>query len=564
MSKLDRASEFAPVGSSDDRPVDSAYILDALNSVPCGLVFLDGAEKILHANTSFLRLSTQHQDAYVAGAAFAESFPNCRAPTSADIEGSDKDPQIRQSGIEITWHAHDGGGWVGMVLPFGGGSEEASLKPSKDALTGLYNREFIRYFEEKMRRDTGEIPNELGVLYVDLDRFKVVNDTLGHPIGDLLLKKVARRLKSAVRESDEIVRMGGDEFAIFARFKTTEELEDIATRIIDLIGRPYMVEGHQVNIGASVGLDTLSREESSVADVLRRADMALYNSKVNGRGCFNWFHKDMSAALDERREMEQDLRKALLLDQFEIVYQPQVSLAKNSIAGFEALLRWNHPTRGLIQPADFIPIAEETRLIEPIGKWVLEEACAAAKTWPEHVSVAVNVSPVQFEAENFVEIVQAVLKKADLPSRRLDLELSETVMLTSKGAITDRMIELHDLGVQLSLDDFGTGYSSINYLRQFPFDKLKIDQSIAREPDADENTHKIVSAVANLGSAMGMKVIAEGVETEDEMDRVREQGCSDAQGFLVSHPLPATDISDYLQKAAASADPKPSPATKKT
>lgn len=557
MGKLERVSGFSPERAASDALVSGDYLLAGLDAAACGLVAVDQDGNVAYANSQFLKLAGVSRDMTVLGRAFGEVFPGWQTPPHAMM--GEHFPQSDAQGCakhHLFWSANPNGGWIGVSQFATAKNSKEDTTPGRDALTGLYNREYISILNTQHGCHPADDASTMTVLYVDLDRFKIVNDTLGHPIGDLLLKKVAGRLTSAVRSTDDVVRMGGDEFAIFARFAKDRELEDIALRIIDLINRPFMLEGHQVTIGASIGLDHCRADDESVEDALRRADMALYHSKVSGRGRFYWFTDDMSVAFETRRALEQDLRKALLLDQFQLVYQPQVSLTRNTIEGFEALLRWHHPQRGVISPTDFIPIAEDTRLIDPIGKWVLEQACAAAVTWPDHISIAVNVSALQFEDDNFVATVASALENAGLPPERLDLELSESVIVSDTDLMTERMLELHALGVQLSLDDFGTGYSSFNYLRQLPFDKLKIDKSFVSEPDTDENAHKIASAVANLGTAMGLKVIAEGVETEEQMDRVREQGCSDAQGFLLSLPIESDRISEYLQNAASITDAK--------
>jgi predicted signal transduction protein with EAL and GGDEF domain len=318
-----------------------------------------------------------------------------------------------------------------------------------------------------------------------------------------------------------------------------------------VLARPFLVRGHQVIIGASIGLATLLPGETDPAELMRRADVALYKSKNSGRGCFSWFEDGMFTALNERRFLETDLRKALLLDQFELAYQSQFDFQTNSITGFEALLRWKHPDRGMVSPADFIPIAEETGEILKIGAWVLRQACRTAVSWPDNLMIAVNVSPVQFEADGFVESVLSALSTSGLAPCRLELELTETVLLTDDKIVIERMEALRAAGVNLSLDDFGTGYSSLNYLRKYPFTKVKIDQSFIREPVADENAHRIVTAVAGLGIAMGMSVIAEGVETEDQLSRIRLQGCSAAQGYLFSRPISGCDVAAYLHAAKA-------------
>jgi len=362
---------------------------------------------------------------------------------------------------------------------------------------------------------------------------------------------------SSVRQSDVVIRMGGDEFTILLAGSPPDRIEEVAGRIIDVLSRPFIVGGHQVIIGASIGLAALLAGETDPAELMRRADVALYKSKNAGRGCFSWFEDGMFTALDERRMLETDLRKALLLDQFELAYQSQIDFQTNAVTGFEALLRWRHHTRGIVSPADFIPIAEETGEILKIGAWVLHAACRTAMTWPDDLVIAVNVSPVQFEADGFVESVLSALSASGLAPCRLELELTETVLLTEDKIVIARMEALRAVGIKLSLDDFGTGYSSFNYLRKYPFNKVKIDQTFIREPYADENAHLIVAAIAGLGVAMGMTVIAEGVETEEQLSRIRLLGCSAAQGYLFSRPIFANDIATYLRTAKTGTSPIP-------
>jgi len=471
---------------------------------------------------------------------------NASAPGAADRLADDAGAMHA-----VTWCRTGPDCWTGtVVLPGRKSPHETSMR--HDALTGLGDRSSLSIAFQTLLDQRGGADIPVMAACVDLDRFKRVNDTLGHLAGDELLRKVSRRLVSSVRRSDVVIRMGGDEFTILLEGSTQAEVEDMAARIIDVLARPFVVMGHQVIIGASIGLAALLPAETDPSELMRRADVALYKSKNSGRGCFSWFEDGMFAALDERRLLEADLRKALLLDEFELAFQSQFDFHTNSITGFEALLRWKHRDRGIVSPADFIPIAEETGEILKIGAWVLRQACQTAMSWPDTLMIAVNVSPVQFEADGFVESVLTALALSGLAPCRLELELTETVLLSEDKIVIERMGALRAAGVKLSLDDFGTGYSSLNYLRKYPFTKVKIDQSFIRAPAADENAHRIVTAVAGLGIAMGMSVIAEGVETEDQLSRIRFQGCSAAQGYLFSRPIRDRDVMAYLQAAKAS------------
>ena len=447
--------------------------------------------------------------------------------------------------------------WIGTAV-LAGRACAAEVPPAdpvrRDELTGLADRASLRGVFRALLDRGGDAGGGIVTACVDLDRFKSVNDSLGHAVGDELLRKVAKRLTASVRRSDTVIRMGGDEFTVLFADCGKGQAEDMARRIIDVLSRPFLVSGHQVIIGASVGLADLLPSETDPSEMMRRADVALYRSKAAGRGCLHWFEDGMFAALDERRLLGTDLRKALLLDQFELAYQSQFDFETDTITGFEALLRWKHLDRGTVSPADFIPIAEETGEMLKIGRWVLHEACRAAMSWPGSLTIAVNVSPMQFEADGFLESVMSALDASGLPPHRLELELTETVLVRDEETVVERMRALRTLGVRLSLDDFGTGYSSLNYLRKYPFTKVKIDQSFVREPHADETAHRIVTAVAGLGAAMGLSVIAEGVETEAQLTRIRLQGCSAAQGFLLSRPIAGQDVAAYLNALSTQGD----------
>lgn len=383
---------------------------------------------------------------------------------------------------------------------------------------------------------------------LDLDRFKIINDTLGHGVGDLLLKKVADRLRSACRATDVVARVGGDEFVILQRdVQSLEDAERLSTRIVDLIGRTYVLSGHTVNIGASVGV-AMRGERSQARDVLRDGDLALYEAKRAGKGRHRMFEPIMSVSLRERRELEIDLRRALALRQFELNYQPFVELENNDIRGFEALLRWHHPVRGTVPPLSFIPMAEETGLIVKIGEWVLRTACEAAVSWPSNLTVAVNVSPLQFKADNLLETVQNALRQTGLPAHRLELEITEGALLEDTDNVLSTLHALRAVGVKISMDDFGTGYSSLSYLQKFPFDKIKIDRSFVAGSSADSQA--ILKAVAGLGSSLGMAITAEGVETPAQLEHIRDQRCTHVQGYFTGRPMSGTAIGDFLQANA--------------
>ena len=442
-----------------------------------------------------------------------------------------------------------GGGWLAThedVTERQRSEDRIAHMARHDALTDLPNRMLLleQLNHEIKRVKRGEC---LAVLCLDLDQFKSVNDALGHHIGDELLKLVGERLRGCTRELDVVARMGGDEFAII--MTQMEQAADAATlskRIRDSVIKPYQIEGHQIVTDISIGISVAPMDAVELAELLRNADMALYDAKADGRGTFRFFEPEMNTRMKVRRELEMDLRKALATEQFELHYQPLVVLETNDVNGFEALLRWNHPTRGMVSPADFIPIAEETGLIVPLGEWVLKAACNEAVNWPEHIKVAVNLSPAQLNCRNLVSMVTSVLNETGMPPHKLQLEITETVLLQNTFTTLATLHELRKMGVQIALDDFGTGYSSLSYLRSFPFDKIKIDRSFIQDLSNGAEPLAIVNAVAGLAKCLNMTSTAEGVETQQQMDVLQAIGCTEMQGYLFSHARPANEIRQFF------------------
>jgi diguanylate cyclase (GGDEF)-like protein len=391
----------------------------------------------------------------------------------------------------------------------------------------------------------------MALLFLDLDRFKVVNDTLGHEIGDELLRAVVERLKSSIRHGDVVARMGGDEFAIImTQMEQATDAAALSKRIRDSVVKPYQIEGHQIVTDISIGISVAPMDAVESNELLRNADMAMYDAKADGRGTFRFFEPEMNTRMKVRRELEMDLRKALATEQFQLYYQPLVVLQTNDVNAFEALLRWNHPTRGLISPADFIPIAEETGLIVPLGEWVLKEACAEAVEWPEHIKVAVNLSPAQLNNRNLVNMVKAALDQSGMSPHKLQLEITESVLLQNTFTTLATLHELRKMGVQIALDDFGTGYSSLSYLRSFPFDKIKIDRSFIQDLSNGAEPLAIVNAVAGLAKCLNMTSTAEGVETREQMETLQAIGCTEMQGYLFSKARPANEIRQFFSQGA--------------
>lgn len=416
-----------------------------------------------------------------------------------------------------------------------------------DALTDLPNRVL---FKEKLdevstRAQAGEM---VAVLCLDLDRFKQVNDTLGHAVGDLLLKSVAARLRNCVRESDTVARLSGDEFAVIQqRVETAEDAAALAQRIMDVLAAPFLLDGHQVVVGASIGIALGPIDGPDADRLLKSADTAAYRAKSDGRGLYRFFEAGMDERLQARRATEIALREALSRGQFELFYQPLVKVRDRRISGFEALLRWRHPDRGLVSPGEFIPLAEEIGVIVQIGEWVLRTACAEAATWAGECHVAVNVSPAQFSNRNLVSVVTEALAASGLPPHRLELEITESVLLENSAAVTATLAQLNALGVRISMDDFGTGYSSLSYLQRFPFDKIKIDASFIHSLGQGEEGIAIVRAIAGLGKSLGITTTAEGVETEEQLESILAEGCDEVQGYYFSAPRPAKEVATFLR-----------------
>jgi diguanylate cyclase (GGDEF)-like protein len=413
-----------------------------------------------------------------------------------------------------------------------------------DALTNLPNRVL---FQDKMEKALGR-GDRIAVMFLDLDRFKSVNDSLGHSVGDALLCAVTERLQRVVSASDTVARLGGDEFAIVQRNATPESASELARKVIAELVEPFEVQSHQLIIGTSIGIAMAPADGKEPDQLLRNADMALYRAKSDGRGAYHFFQAEMDAQMQERRTLELDLRKALQADQFELHYQPLIDLGRGEVCGFEALLRWNHPDRGLVPPDEFIPVAEEIGLIVPLGDWVLKQACRDAVNWPAKLAIAVNLSAVQFRNPMLALSVVSALGQSGLAASRLELEITESVLLQADRAVLDALHQFRDLGVRICMDDFGTGYSSLSYLRSFPFDKIKIDRSFIRELGKDNDCMAIIRAVMRLGSSLGMITTAEGVETEEQLDLLRAEGCMQVQGFLFSKAVPAADIPVLLRR----------------
>ncbi|WP_375465326.1 putative bifunctional diguanylate cyclase/phosphodiesterase [uncultured Methylobacterium sp.] len=424
-----------------------------------------------------------------------------------------------------------------------------------DALTGLPNR---LLFRDRLNQEIASAKRHGGsfaVLACDLDRFKAVNDMLGHPAGDKLLRTIADRLRSVIRDVDTVARLGGDEFAIILSWLDGPQHASLtAQRIIEAVGRPVDLDADTANIGVSIGIALGTAACSDADSLFKNADIALYRAKAAGRNTFSFYEPGMDAVVASRSLLERDLREAVRTGGFALHYQPILNLAGDATGGFEALMRWHHPQRGMVSPAEFIPLAEETGLIVPLGTWALKAACREATGWPGDLHVAVNVSAVQFQKPGLEDSVVGALAASGLAPHRLELEITESVLIEDSEAAIACLHRLRALGVRISLDDFGTGYSSLSYLRRFPFDKIKIDRSFVRDI-SDPDTAAIVRAIVSIGERLGTAITAEGVETQEQLDQVRREGCTEVQGFLYGKPLPAADaltfVKDQHGRAAA-------------
>lgn len=459
--------------------------------------------------------------------------------------------------IEMKRHPMKNGGWVTMHEDITARRRaEAKIESlaHSDLLTGIANRsQFLNQINRARERlQTSGQP--FAVFMIDLDHFKHVNDTLGHAAGDALLKEIVRRLRSSLRTDDVPARLGGDEFAIIQSppraFEPGDDVTQImrdsaivlANRIIELIGRPFEIDGHKVVVGASIGIAMAPEHGVDPDELMKRADLALYKIKSEGRNGFTFFGCEMAEEADVRCRLETDLRAGLARNEFELFYQPLVDMATRQPCGMEALVRWNHPNQGLIMPDRFIALAEESGLIASLGEWIIQTACAEAVKWPPHLKVAVNVSPAQFSKTNLLDVIMCALVESGLSPERLEIEITEQVLLADEATHIGVLHQLKSLGIGIALDDFGTGYASLSYLNMFPFDKIKIDRSFTREILERTECAAIICAVANLGRSLGIVALAEGVETEEQMHALRAAGISHAQGFLFGRPVPVAQL----------------------
>ncbi len=540
----------------------------ALNNMSQALCMVDGEQKVIVCNSQFLTLFGLPAAAVQPGAPIDDVFRaaaagRCEREVIEAVCGKQREliaaaragsffQEADGRAVAVSHQPMPGNGWVATYEDISErrrAEARIHFMAHHDALTSLPNR---IHFEDRLGQLLKGVRQEdghLAVLCFDLDHFKDVNDGLGHPAGDLLLKQVAQRALGCVRGGDVVARLGGDEFAILQSSPCQpQHAEVLARRLVQALGAPYDIDGTRVVIGASVGIAVARNDGRDVSHLLKNADIALYKAKGDGRGRFRLFEDEMDAQLQARRAMESDLHEAISRGELVLFYQPLLDLAANRVAGFEALLRWRHPSLGTVLPAQFIPVAADIGVIGRIGEWVLTQACRDAAAWPEDVTVAVNLSPPQFRG-GLVQAVRSALEAAGLPARRLALEITESALLRGNEKVLATLHALRDCGVEIALDNFGTGYSSLSCLRAFPFDRIKIDQSFVREMNRRPDCLAIVRSVAQLARTLGMATTAEGIETPEQLDQVRNAGCAQAQGYHFDPPKPVSEIACWFEAA---------------
>ena len=557
----------SPTTLRENHPVPSAILIAALEASYQGLILFDEHLRLLHATAGFWNLmGTSHgsselpqeiAQALSGSALHKDAIASALKQIQEACEGRPQQHSLilttreTEPNLVLEVSKLASGYYLATFQEerkSGGAGGSVQLESlNRDSLTRIPNR---AYFEANVNQALLQSPlAALAVMLVDLDRFKTVNDTLGHAAGDTLLRLAAERLQVAVRAGDVVARFGGDEFAVLLNPSSNiEEPSQIAKRILELLQKTYMIEGQLVNVGASIGIAQSPRDGNDCKTLLKHADLALYQSKEMGRAMFQFFNPGMQERASERRANELELRQALALRQLELHYQPQVETPAGRLVGFEALIRWRHPTKGLLPPGMFLPLAEEIGVIVPIGDWVLRTACHEAMKWPDEITIAVNASPLQFDAGNFAVSVQQALRATGLPGRRLEIEITEGIFLRNDTAILETLHELRAMNVRIAMDDFGTGYASLSQLARFPFDKIKIDRSLAGFDGDDLKQRAIVRAITALGQSLGVCTLAEGVENKEQLARLEADGCASVQGYFFGRPVPADQLDEVISR----------------
>jgi diguanylate cyclase (GGDEF)-like protein len=534
----------------------------ALNNMSQGLCMFDGERRLVVCNARYIAMYNLPPELTLPGTPlhlilenrFARSADRYPEDYRRDLASVIGDNRVATKIVElldgrvfaICHQPMPGGGWIAThedITEQRRVEARAAHLAKHDLLTDLPNRLHLR---ERLRQelDASEGGAPVAVLSLDLDRFKDINEAMGHAYGDELLKAAGARIADCVGSRDLVARLGGDEYSILQiGAEQPIAATTLAARVLEAFAVPFTIEGQPVTIGASLGIAVSPGDGESTDLLLKNADLALRLAKSEGRGVYRFFEREMDAHMQARRKLQLDMHKAIGNGEFELNYQPLVNLERDEVSALEALLRWNHPERGRVSPAEFIPLAEENGLIVPLGEWALRQACSDAAQWPQHIKVAVNLSAVQFKSRHLVETVFSALAASGLSPHRLELEVTESVLLQNNEVTLATLHQLRALGVRIAMDDFGTGYSSLSYLRSFPFDKIKIDRCfVADLADATEDSRAILRAVAGLGLSLGIATTAEGVETQEQVDRVRQEGCTEMQGYYFSPPLPIADI----------------------
>jgi diguanylate cyclase (GGDEF)-like protein/PAS domain S-box-containing protein len=544
----------------------------ALENMKQGICMYDSTQRLIVCNRRYaelygltpdqvkpgttLRQVLAHRVAVgIYGCGSPDEYIRVRLARAAENRAATDVQELSDGRVVATVHQPTpDGGWVATledITELRRAEARLAYIARHDVLTDLPNRALLRERLAEALTPTHRSGGRLAVLLLNLDRFKDINDTLGHPVGDALLKRMGERLADCVDEGDTVAHLGGDEFAIikFANDPAAEASELVKT-INEAVSTPFALDEHHAVIATSIGIAVAPGDGGTADELLKNADLALYRAKSDGRGQHRFFEPEMDQRMQARLLLERYLRDALVEGQFQLFYQPLVNLESDQVVACEALLRWDHPVRGSVPPAEFVPLAEDTGLIVPISEWILRQACEEAARWPERIKVAVNISPVHLRAGSLVQTVVTALAAAGLPASRLELEITETALLQNSKEALSTLTRLHDLGVRLALDDFGTGYSSLSYLRSYPFDKIKIDRSfIADLGSGNHDSLAIVRSLTRLGASLGMATTAEGVETDEQLAVVRAEGVTEMQGYHFSPPRPAAEIRALLEAA---------------
>ena len=544
----------------------------ALDNMARGLSMFDAEQRLIVCNKMYRELYHLPEELTKPGTPLAEIVRyHVRRETGSEcLEDIDKQRKwidqhvaelARGKTFSYVQELHDGrtilvsnqplanGGWVDLqedITEKRRAEQKITWLARNDTLTEIANRFHFREELEHALRDL-QPHDGFAIHWIDLDKFKDVNDTYGHPVGDQLLKSVARRLRETARGLDLVGRLGGDEFAVLQRqTKRVSDAERLAARLLRAVSEPHHVAGHSLHVDACIGIALSPEHGRTIDELLKNVDVALYKAKSRGGNCFAFFEPGEDEKIKERHQLETDLKFALERNELMLHYQPIINLKANEATSCEALMRWNHPRRGLIGPSEFIPIAEQTGLIVPIGEWALERACEDAASWPEPLKVTVNLSAVQFESGDLVAATKRALGRSGLAPGRLELEITESVLLRDAPNTHEILSKLQELGVRVSLDDFGTAFASLSYLQSFPFDKIKIDRSFVREMPARADCLAIVRAVTNLARNLRIETVAEGIETREHYTTITEAGCDEVQGFYFSHPVPSSAVGEAL------------------